>query len=188
MRIPINLASQPFRRDRAMLVASIGVSILLCGTLAVLLMLARTDNRQLADVRGEVSRLNTAIRKATAEQAKLDLVLRRPENAEVLERSVWLNTVLRRKGISWTRIFADLEKVVPHNVKVIQIRPSVNAQDQVSLDMMVGAESSAAVVAFLQALQDSKLFSYSDPKILQQPTQAEPIVKCRVSVDYAQKL
>jgi len=38
------------------------------------------------------------------------------------------------------------------------------------------------------ALEESKVFSYSDPKILQQPTQAEPIVKMRVSVDYAQKL
>ena len=129
-----------------------------------------------------------AIRKATAEQSKLDTVLRRPENAEVLERSVFLNTVLLRKGISWTRIFADLEKVVPHNVKVIQIRPSVNAQDQVSLDMMVGAESMPPVIEFLKALQESNLFSSSDPKILQQPTQAEPIYKCRVSVDYAQKL
>ena len=33
MKIPINLASQPFRRDRAMLVASIAVSLLLAGTL-----------------------------------------------------------------------------------------------------------------------------------------------------------
>ena len=44
MRIPINLASQPFRRDRAMLVASIAVSVVLCVTLAVLISLARADN------------------------------------------------------------------------------------------------------------------------------------------------
>ena len=49
----------------------------------------------------------------TAEQAQLDAVLRKPENAEVLERSVFLNALLVRKGISWTRIFADLEKVLP---------------------------------------------------------------------------
>ena len=62
------------------------------------------------------------------EQAELDAVLRKPENAEVLERSVFLNTLLLRKGISWTRILADLEKTMPHNVRIIQIHPSVDAE------------------------------------------------------------
>ena len=48
--------------------------------------------------------------------------LRRPQNADVLEQSVFLNALLKRKGISWTKIFADLEKVVPYNVRIIQIR------------------------------------------------------------------
>src|ERR1039457_4947222 len=188
MRIPINLASQPFRRDRAMVVASIAVSLLLAGTLSVLISLAKADNLQLTDVRHEVSRLNDQIRRATAAQTQLDAVLRRPQNAEAVEQSVFLNTLLKRKGISWTRIFADLEKVVPYNVRVIQIRPSVNAQDQVSLDMMVGSDTEPPVIELFKALQGNALFSYSDVKILQPPTEADKFYKCRVSVDYAQKL
>jgi type IV pilus assembly protein PilN len=188
MRIPINLASQPFRRDRAMLVASIAVSLLLAGTLSVLISLAKADNSQLGDVRHEVSRLNDQIRRATAEQSQLDAVLRKPQNAEAVEQSVFLNALLKRKGISWTRIFADLEKVVPYNVRIIQIRPSVSAQDQVSLDMMVGADTNLAVIDLFKALRASEQFSYSDVKILQPPTEADKFFKCRVSVDYAQKL
>ena len=41
----------------------------------------------------------------------------------MLERSVFLNALLYRKGISWTRIFADLEKVVPHNVRIMSDPP-----------------------------------------------------------------
>jgi hypothetical protein len=188
MRIPINLASQPFRRDRAMVVASLVVSLLLAGTLSALISLAKADSLQLADVRHEVGRLNDQIRRATAEQSQLDAVLRKPQNAEVLEQSVFLNALLKRKGISWTKIFADLEKVVPYNVRIIQIRPSVSAQDQISLDMMVGADSNTAVIGLLDALKNSTLFSYSDVKTLQPPTQADNFFKCRVSVDYAQKL
>jgi type IV pilus assembly protein PilN len=188
MRIPINLASQPFRRDRAMLVASIAVSLLLAGTLSVLISLAKADNRQLVDVRREVNHLNGQVRRVTAEQTQLDSVLRRPQNAEAVERSVFLNALLKRKGISWTRIFADLEKVVPYNVRIIQIRPSVNAQDQVSLDMLVGADTGPPVIEFFKALQNDRLFSYSEVKILQPPTEADKFFKCRVSVDYAQKL
>jgi len=84
MKIPINLASQPFRRDRAMLVASIGVCVLLAATLGVLISLAMADRTQLAGVRRDISRLNADIRKVAAEQSKMDSVLRKPENAEVL--------------------------------------------------------------------------------------------------------
>jgi type IV pilus assembly protein PilN len=188
MKIPINLASQPFRRDRAMLVASIAVSLLLCGSLAILISLARVDKSQLADLHRELDQLNGQIRTATAQQSQLDAVLRKPQNAEVLEQSVFLNTLLRRKGISWTRIFADLEKVMPYNVRVIQIRPSVSSDEQVSLDMTVGADDNAAVIGLFKALQEDPLFVYPEVKVLSPPTQADKYFKCRVSVDYAQKL
>src|SRR5689334_10842122 len=116
MKIPINLASQPFRRDRAMLVASVMVSLLLVGTLGVLISLARTDNEQLADLRAEVKHVKSQLQAVTQRQQGLDSVLRQPQNAEVLERSVFLNTLLYRKGISWTKILSDLEKTMPPKV------------------------------------------------------------------------
>jgi type IV pilus assembly protein PilN len=187
MKIPINLASQPFRRDRAMLLASATVSALLVATLGILVSLAISDRAQLADARKEVSRLNRQIRSIAAEQARQDGVLRKPENAEVLERSVFVNSLLKRKGISWSRIFSDLETKVPHNVRVIQIHPTVNGRDEVALDMTVAAESPAPMVEFLRALEAAP-FTRPDIRLWQQPTQAEPIFKYRVSVQYAQKL
>ncbi len=187
MKIPVNLASQPFRRDRAMLVASLGVCLLLAGTLGALISLAMADRRQLADVRHDISRLNTGIRKLTSEQVQIDAELRKPENTEVIERSVFINALLTRKSISWTRIFADLEKRVPWNVRVIQIHPIVDSQDHVSLDIMVGTESPLPAIDLLKALENAP-FSRPDIHLWQQPTQAEPIYKYRVSVDYAQKL
>src|SRR5579885_1454422 len=187
MKIPINLASQPFRRDRPYLVASVAVCILCTATLAVLLLLAAADRAQFADLRHEVDRLNSELRKTAAEQARLDAVLRRPENAEVLERSVFLNALLQRKGISWTRIFADLEKVLPYNVRVIQIHPAVDARNRVSLDMQVGAESPMAVIEFLKALAVEP-FSNPQWSTQQAPTQSEPLWRYRISVEYGQKL
>jgi type IV pilus assembly protein PilN len=187
MKIPINLASQPFRRDRAMVVASIAVCVLLAGTLAVLISLAGADNSQLADAKRGVSQLNAQIRRLSAEQVQLDTVLRKPENAAVLETSALINSLLIRKGLSWTRIFSDLEKRVPYNVRMVQIRPIVNAADDVSLDITVATESPAAGVSLLKALQDAP-FSEPEIRLIQTPSQAEPIFKYRVSVSYAQKL
>jgi Tfp pilus assembly protein PilN len=187
MKIPLNLASQPFRRDRALLVASLGVCAALVATLGILISLAMADRAQSADVRGELSRLNRRIQTLQVEQAKVDTVLRQPENAEVLERSVFLNALLLRKGISWTQIFADLEGIVPYNVKIVQIRPSVNGQ-VVSLDMALASESPEPVIKFMKALGESKIFSNPDPKGYQAPSQSEPLYHYRISVDYAQKL
>jgi type IV pilus assembly protein PilN len=187
MRIPINLASQPFRRDRAMLAASIAVTVLLCVTLGVLISLAMADRAQSADVRGDVNRLNRSIRSVSAEQSQQDAILRKPENAEVLEHSVFFNDLLRRKGISWTRIFGDLEKTLPYNVRVVQIHPAVDEQNHILLDLQVASESPEPVIELMKALQQAP-FSNPQPKSQQAPSQSEPLWRYRVSVEYAQKL
>jgi type IV pilus assembly protein PilN len=187
MKFPINLASQPFRRDRAMVAATVALSAALLTTLGILILLAMADRRQMADVRTDIARLNARMRALGAEQAQLDAVLRKPENAEVLDVSVFLNDLLLRKGISWTRIFADLEKVVPYNVRIIQIHPTVDAQNRISLDMQVGAEAAGPIIELVKRMSEAP-FSKPDPKLLQPPTQAEPLYRYRMSVEYAQKL
>jgi len=188
MKIPINLASQPFRRDRAVLAAFVAATLILLGTLGTLITLIVADRALLADVRNDVNGLNRQIRAATIEQGRLDAVLRKPENAEVLERSVFLNALLYRKGISWTRIFADLEKTVPWNVKVLAIRPSVNSQNQVLLDMTVGADSPEPVIQLYRALEESPLFGSVVEHSSLPPTQSDPLYRYRMTVIYAQKL
>ncbi len=187
MKIPINLASQPFRRDRALLAASVAVSMLLTVTLGVLITLAMADERQLKDTRADIARQNTRLASLSAEQAKLDAILQKPENALVLYQSVFLNDLLLRKGISWTRIFADLEKALPHNVRIIQIHPTVDSRNHVTLDMQVGSESPEPVIKLLQTMTQAP-FGKPDLKLQQTPTQAEPLYRYRVSVEYAQKL
>ena len=104
MRIPINLASQPFRRDRAVLVASAALGVLLIVLLVFLLSLNNLEGVQVAETRKEIARLDSQIHALSTQQARQDAILRKPENAEVLERSLFLNALLYRKGISWTRI------------------------------------------------------------------------------------
>ena len=188
MKIPINLASEPFRRDRAMLVASAAVAVLLVVSLAVLITLANADSAQLADVRKEVAQLRTQIAAASKQQAEFEAVIRKPENAQVLELSVFLNTLLSRKGISWTRILADLEKTMPPNVKMLNIQPYVTGRNQMCLSLQVGSESPEPVIQFYKALESSDLFGGVTQNVYQPPSQAEPLYRYRFTVNYAQKL
>lgn len=188
MRISINLATQPFRPNRPIIVGTVALSLLLVGMLGVLIFLARVDRARLADSRREIARLEAQVRTLGAEQARLDGVLRQPENAEVLERSLFLNALLYRKGISWTRIFDDLEHTIPHNVRVISIRPTVNTRNQVTLDMTLGTESPAPMIDLLKAMESSPLFGGTYLHNATPPSQTNPLFQYRVSVNYAQKL
>ena len=188
MKIPINLASQPFRRDRAMIVASSAVSVLLVFTLTVLLNLARQDTKQLGDVRHEVASLKQQIQTFAAQQARLDAVVHKPENETVLERSVFINTLLERKGISWNQILTDLEKTIPYNVKLQRIRPTVDDQGHVVLDMIMASEGAGPAIGALKAFNANPLFGNVELKNTQPGTQTEPLYRMTLDVTYAQKL
>ena len=188
MKIPINLATQPFRRDRPMIVAAVLVGMLLVGTLAVLINLAQQDNRQLADIRREVAGLRKQVLSLDDQQNRLNAVIRKPENQSVLERSVFINTLLLRKGISWNQIFTDLEKTIPYNVKVVRILPSVDEQGRVTLDMTLASDEIAPIIAALKKFNENPLFGAVQYKNVIQPSQSEPLFRLALDVTYAQKL
>ena len=188
MRLPINLASEPFRRDRPILVASAAVAGLLLASFTMFAYLALSERNRAAEARDGIAATTRQLETMSAEQSKLNSILRRPENAAVLDRSQFVNSLLLRKGVSWTRIFADLETVVPHNVRVIQIRPHLVADNQVVLEMMVGAQASESVINLLMKLESSPQFGATTVHNWLPPSQTEPLYRYRVSVNYAQKL
>lgn len=188
MRYPINLASEPFRRDRAVIVASSVLGGLLVVTFGLLVMLIVNERGQKSDVREATAQAEAQIVRLTAEQAALEDSMRKPENADVLERSVFLNTLIARKGVSWTKLFGDLESVMPHNVRLVAIRPQTDPQNNIQLEMTVGAQSVEPVVNLLQKMEGSGIFSVPSVANCLPPSQSEPLYRCRVSVNYAQKL
>src|SRR5579871_3021819 len=189
MRIPINLSSEPFRRDRPIIVASAACSVVLAGLLGVLVFLIVSERGRMKETRVSVDRLSTELRTMAAEQAKLDGILRQPANAEVLQLSLLLNTLLERKSISWTKIFSDLESVMPESVRIIQVRlPSINSRNEVMLDMTVGAKEPGAVIEFLKRLEKSPRFGATEGHSSLPPSQNEPLYRYRVTVNYAQQL
>jgi len=187
MNISINLASQPFRRDRPMLIGSAVAGALLFALLCLLVTLNLMERNRLAATRNEIASIDSRLRTIALEQAKLETVLQRPENAQVLDRSLFLNSLIYRKGISWTKLVADLEEILPHNVRVISIRPS-NAQNQVVLQMTVGAEQTAPLRELLIKLENSESFGHVAVPTIMPPSQSEPLYRYNVNVNYAQKL
>jgi Tfp pilus assembly protein PilN len=188
MRVPINLAREPFRRDRPILIASALTGALLLVSLLVLISIAFSERHIALQQQAELNILNRQLAQTRAEQARLDQEMRLPGNGIVLDRSILINTLIRRKAISWTKIFADLATVLPPNVRVVTIRPQVNAREQLSLDMTVAAEAPEPVIGFIAKLEGSDIFGAVTPSGWAPPTQNDPIYRYRLTVTYAQKL
>ncbi len=67
----------------------------------------------------------------------------------------------RSRSISWTRIFADLESVMPYDVRLISVRlPAINSRNEVLLDMVCWALEAIRylVFGFFKKLEESPLF------------------------------
>ncbi len=188
MRVQINLASEPFRKDRPILVASAVVGLALVGLLAMLVSLAFFERGEAAQTRMAIGKLEGELRNLSGEQARLGAVLQQPENAVVFGEVLFINSLLYRKGISWTKIFSDLEQVVPHNVRLVSVRPQVNARNQIQLEMVVGAQAQAPVIEMLKRMESSPLFGATSVHNWLPPAQNEPLYRYRVSVNYGQKL
>jgi len=189
LRVPINLASEPFRRDRPMVVGSAALAIVLGLLLIYQVVDVFAERHQASGIRIEIEQQNRRLRAIAAQQAELNATLRRPENAEVLQRSLFLNTLIQRKAISWTKIFADLEKVMPYNVRVVSVRlPEVDSNNQILLDMVVGAQTVPPILELFKRLEDSPQFGNTSVQSSAPPSQTDPYYRYHVTVTYAQKL
>lgn len=190
----INLATAPFRRERAQNAGLALICFVLTCSLLVLISLILHARAQAADLRRIIDRENTQLRRVQQDESKFATVLGKPDNADVFSKSVFLNELIARRGVSWTQVFKDLGTVMPSNVRLIGIRlPQVAAEEgngvnHVQLDMIVGTDRPDAVIDLLKKLQESTLFGAAQVMNQQPPSQNDPFYKYRVTVAYAQKL
>jgi len=188
MRIQLNLATEPMRRDRPIIVASAAVGVLLCITLAALIGLMMTDRSAMAESRRAIDQVQRQLTKTNAAQAQLDAKMRLPQNSSVLYRSQLFNTLIQRKAVSWTRIFSDLQTVLPYDVRIVSIRPTLNGRGELSLDMVVAAQTIEPVIGFISKVELSTLFGDVTQSSWTPPTQTDPLYRFHLTVTYDQKL
>jgi type IV pilus assembly protein PilN len=190
----INIASQPFRRERAQNAITASIAAGLTVSLLGLVILILRSQTQAADLRSIINSQQAELTRIQSSQAQYSTILARPVNADVFAQSVLLNELIARRGVSWTRVFQDLGTVLPNNMRLLSIRlPQVAAENgtgrnRVQLDMWVGTEQPAAVIQFLKRLAGSRLFGDASVMTQTPPTQNNPLYQYRLTVSYAQRL
>jgi type IV pilus assembly protein PilN len=186
--IPVNLSTEPFKKDRTVLVASIVTAVLLVVVLISQIVVIKRERHAARENRGTLVQLDRQLQSLNGDYGRISAQLRQPVSTAVFDRSVFLNQLLQRKGISWTRLFSDLEAVFPSSVRLVAVRPYLTADYEVQLDMVVGSASPEPVIDLIRKLESSHVFGATALLSSQPPSQNEPIYRYRLSVSYAQKL
>jgi len=160
MRSKINLATQPYvdaRRFTAVWTGIIGVLLLSAVVLSVLVYKRWHDYRQ---VSRSISIERSVLRDLDAKQAQDLAILNRTENQDVRQRSDFLNELILRKEVSWTKIFTSLEKMMPPHLRVLSVQPTLQ-QGQIVVSMQVGGDSRDRAAELVRRMENSKTFRNS---------------------------
>ena len=158
MRIDINLATQPYEDSRrfwtywgtglALLVIATGLLVFLAVSGFVL---AQRDRREIDKMKGQIAAYDQ-------ERSQAEAMLNQPQNREMREQSRFLNQLFERKAFSWTRVFEDLEQVMPAHLHVVSIHPGTAADNSVDLKLVVGGDSQEQALALVRKMEGSSHF------------------------------
>jgi type IV pilus assembly protein PilN len=162
MRFNINLASQPYeagrqyrRRIGAVVAALALIAVLLVGYIVYQRIHSRTINQQLSEVRQEINGLNQ-------EESQARAILNKPENRDVADQSAFLNQLFARKALSWTRVFAEMERIVPPDLHVVSMKPEYNKANDLVLHVMVATGSRGRAVELVRSMEKSNHFRQAE--------------------------
>jgi hypothetical protein len=161
MRLDINLATRPYEDAREFW-SRWGLGVGLLGVLTLVLVgFAIRGWVNAGRDRQTIGQLQAQIAEKDSEKAKAQAFLELAANRSTRDQSQFLNGLIQRKSFSWTRVFEDLERVMPNNLHVVSLRPELNEQNQVEMEMKVVGETRSAAVELVHRMEGSKHFQGS---------------------------
>jgi type IV pilus assembly protein PilN len=162
MQIEINLATQPYE-DSSRFWTYWGTGLALLGlATALLVFLAATSFINASKDRAQMSKLRTEIAAYDQDKDRAEAILNQPQNRALRDRSRFLNELFQRKAFSWTRVFEDLERVMPARLHVVSIHPDMSADNNLEIKLVVGGDSREQALELVRKMEGSKRFKETE--------------------------
>jgi hypothetical protein len=158
MRVDINLATRAYE-DAGEFWARWGLGVGALGLVTlVLVALAMRGWINAGRDRHNIQQLQQQIAQRDEERAKAQAYLDMAVNRSTRDQSQFLNGLIQRKAFSWTHVFEDLERVMPTSLHVVSLKPELNDQNQLLLEMKVAGDSRAAALELVHRMEGSSHF------------------------------
>ena len=90
--------------------------------------------------------------------AEMESRLDRPEATAKLNEIGFLNRLIARRNLSWTRLLADLEMLVSNNVHLVNLAPQIGNNGDITLQIDLQGRSISDVSEFIHRLEKSAVF------------------------------
>jgi Tfp pilus assembly protein PilN len=164
MRLDINLATHPYEDPRGFWLRWGGALAGLILLTVVLVYSAVSGWYTAAGDRKLIHERKQQIADREQEQQNAQALLNRPANRVVRDRSQFLNDAFERKAFSWTKVFEDLEQVMPARLHVVSIHPEMSPDHPLALTLVVAGESQERALELMRNMEDSRHFR--DTKVL----------------------
>jgi type IV pilus assembly protein PilN len=159
MKARLNLSTKPLLTHRSFLAGAglVGVvaAIFFVGLGWHVYSVRQANQSQ----RVKVAQLRQEMAGLELQRQDLEKFFAQPDNARLHERSVFLNTLIDEQSLNWTKMFMDLEKIMPAGVRLLSIEPK-HDQGPVEVKITIGAMSDEAKLKFLHALEGSPAFTH----------------------------
>jgi type IV pilus assembly protein PilN len=158
MRVDINLATQPYQDARRFWLRWGGALVALGLLTLILVYSALTGWVSARKDRDLIRQREAQIADRDREKTQAEALLNRPENRSTRDRSQFLNELFQRKSFSWTKVFEDLERVMPPRLHVVSIRPEMGADAGLNIKLVVAGESRERALELVRKMEASQRF------------------------------
>jgi hypothetical protein len=158
MYIRLNLATKPLLNQRRFLAGAALLGVL--GGFLFLILGWRYYSLRKADaeLRARTHQLQVEMSALNVQRQQLDQFFAQPENTRLIDRAIFIKSVIEARSINWTQMFMDLEHTLPPGVHIVRIEPKLE-KGVVSVKFVVGAVNQEAEYKLLKAFEESKSFS-----------------------------
>ena len=85
-------------------------------------------------------------------------ILNQPQNRDVADQSQFLNNLFARKALSWTKVFTEMERLMPPNIHVVSMKPEFNRDNQLVLHVVVATSARDKAVELVKRMEKSPHF------------------------------
>jgi len=170
MRVDINLATRPYEDSGPLWLRWGGALAALSLFTLILLYSALSGWAAARKDHGLIEQRQQQIAARDLQKAKAEETLNLPANRGTRDRAEFLNDLFLRKAFSWTKVFEDLERVMPPRLHVVSIHPDKASDNQLKIKLVVAGESRDRALELVRKMEGSQRFRQT--QIEQESTQA----------------
>jgi len=155
----INLSTRPFYNDRAVhaLLAFAAVAVLAISAFNLQQVYGLSGRH--AGLQGRISQAETKSRELKAQATRIRASINPRELEATVAAAREANLLIERRVFSWTEVLNQFETTLPAAVRISSVRPRVERDGAMMVEVVVLARTVEAVDAFIENLEKRGAFS-----------------------------